>query len=68
MTLTTILAIMGIKYIQSNVPQWKRDVDAWMQNDIEGFLKFKKEVFDIIDKSKSNNKGFEIIKPNSQKI
>lgn len=65
MTLTAILAIMGIKYIQSSIPQWRRDVDTWMKNDIKGFLKFKKEVFEIVNSSKrhSERDGFEIIHP-----
>lgn len=56
---------MGVKYIQSSIPQWHRDIDAWMEKDLEGFLKFKKEVFEIINSSKrmSINDGFEVIHP-----
>lgn len=65
MTFAHILVIMGFKYIQSSIPQWRRDVDAWMKNDIEGFLKFKKDVFNIVNESKSTSNGFEIIHPNT---
>ncbi len=65
MTLTTILAIMGVKYIQSSIPQWRRDVDAWIKEDRDGFLKFKKEVFAIVNSSKRNSDrdGFDVIYP-----
>lgn len=65
MTLTTILAIMGAQYVRASIPKWRKDVDDWMKNDIDGFLKFKQEVFDTIESSKKHSTihGFEVINP-----
>lgn len=65
MTLGTILAIAVLKYFQSAMPQWRRDVNSWIEEDREGFLKFKKEVFATINSAKKGSlkDGYEIIPP-----
>lgn len=65
MTFGTILTLMAVKYTPAAIRQWRGYVDAWIKDDIEGFRKFKTEVFDIINSSKKTAKsvGFEIINP-----
>ena len=65
MTLGTILAIMAVKYIQMSIPQWNSDVERWIKKDKEGFLKFKTDVFNIVNSSirSSESNGYEIIQP-----
>ncbi len=67
MTLGTIIIIIVFKFLQSALPQWRRDVNSWIEEDQEGFLKFKKEVFATINSAKKGSlkDGYEIIPPKS---
>lgn len=65
MTFTAALLYITLRQIATSIPQWKKDVDNWIKDDIKGFIKFKEDVFKTVEssKKKSLNDGFEIIHP-----
>lgn len=42
----------ALKTLQSQTPEWQRDIDNWIQNDIKSFLEFKNNVFKTIEDNK----------------
>lgn len=46
------MAAAALKTLQSQAPEWQRDIDNWIQNDIKAFLEFKNNVFKTIENNK----------------